>query len=207
MTRAPLTSMVASVACLLCLWTSSSEATWPRYRVNNSYSLPSVPAYRPVVQQPTVLLPGAPLQGYVTPGYGAPAYAAPGYVAPAYTAPNVSVPGMTGTNYYAPPYTQPGYAQPGIAPTTPYPGYQAANYPPALLTPPPTTSYYAPQAGVQPSYQPGMQPAFQPYQQPRPIYNYAQPVQPYGGFYQPNRPATFYSPTPTYNPQPVFGGY
>lgn len=173
---------------IVALWTSTSAAEWPRIRVNNSYSLPSVPAQRPVFQAAPVILPSAP-PGYVTPNYGTPVvpdisvpnttYYAPGYAAPNYAAPNYSAP-----NYAAPNYAAPRYAAP--------PTYGANyNYAPA-----PTTSYYAPQ------------PAFQQYQRPLPIQNYAQPMQPVGGYYQPNRPASFYSPTPGYHyPQSVFGGY
>jgi hypothetical protein len=176
---------VASLA-ISGFWTATSEAEWPRIRVYNSYSLPSAPVYRPVFQATPVILPAAPAPGYVVPNYGTP------------VAPNISVPGQ-GTSYYAPqPYAQPGYSQPGYAqPGYVQPGYAGApsyqqNYAPA-----PTTSYYAPQ-----------QPAFQPYQRPLPTQQYAQPMQAPGGFYQPNRPATFYSPTPGYHyPQPVFGAY
>jgi hypothetical protein len=187
-------NLVAAAAFIvLACGTTTSEAVWPRYRVSNSYSLPSVPAYRPVYQAAPILLPAAPAPGYVAPNYGAPVvpnisvpnttYYPPGYAAPGYATSGYAAPG-----YAAPGYAAPGYATPGYA----APQTHGANYVPA-----PTTSYYAPQ-----------QPVFQPYQQPRPIHQYAQPMQAASGYYQPNRPATFYSPTPGYHyPQSVFGGY
>ena len=183
---------LASVA-ISGLWTATGEAEWPRIRVNNSYSLPSAPVYRPVFQAAPVMVPAAP--GYVAPSYGTP------------VVPNISVPGQ-GTSYYAPqPYGQPGYAQPGYAqpgnvqPGYAQPGYAAPTYQ-QNYAPAPTTAYYNPR----PAY--NQQPVFQPYQRPLPIQQYAQPMQAQGGFYQPNRPATFYSPTPGYHyPQPVFGAY
>ncbi len=115
----------------------------------------------------------------------APAYLpqAPGYATPGYGVPAANI----APSYYAQPN-----AQPGLLPAAPNTSYYA---PPAYGAAP-TTSYYA------------QQPAIQPYVQPRPIQPYGQPLQPAGGFYQPTRPSSFYSPTPGYfYPQPVFGRY
>jgi hypothetical protein len=179
---------------------ATSEAAWPRYRVSAGYSLPSAPAMRPmfVPVYPTErylqanpgvvpatygqpLVPNVMVPNGMAPGTVPAANMPPSLLAP----PQVSVPN---TSYYPQTYNAPQYNQ--------QPAYTPYNYnTPATTMPPPTTSYYNP-------------PAYQPYQQPRPIQPYTGAVQPYGGFYQPTRPSTFYSPTPSYYPQqPVFGQY
>lgn len=118
----------------------------------------------------------------VAPAYlpQAPAYAVPNYGVPNYAAPSYVVPAANvAPSYYGQPNLQLGQMQ--SAPNTSY-------YAPPAYAPAPTTSYYGPQ-----------QQAIQPY---------VQPMQPAGGFYQPTRPSSFYSPTPGYfYPQPVFGRY
>jgi hypothetical protein len=205
--------MVAA-AFVLTAFAATSEAAWPRYGVSAYHSLPSVPLQRPQfvpVYPNTATVPG--VASYTQPAYappvvnvpgamppgGAPANYAPSLLAP----PSVSVPNTTyyQPNYGTPTYGVPTYNAPAYNPapiTTGYTPYSYNTTPPYTAAPyntVPQTSYYNP-------------PAFQPYQQPRPIQPYVQPAQQYGGYYQPTRPSTFYSPTPSYYPQrPIFGQY
>lgn len=179
---------------------ASSDAAWPRYRVSAGYSLPSAPAMRPM------FVPVYPTDRYLqaNPGlvpatYGAPQVSVPGYggaVAPANMQPSLLAPpaiSVPNTSYYPQAYNAPQYnPQQYNAPQYNQPAYTPYGY----NSPQPITSYYNPP------------PAFPQYQQPRPIQPYTGAVQPQGGFYQPTRPSTFYSPTPSYGPQqPVFGQY
>ncbi len=194
----PSTALPIFSALALLSLASTSEAAWPRYRVSAGYSLPSAPAMRPM------FVPVYPTDRYLqaNPGvvpatYGAPSV--PNVMVPG-TIPNATIPAanlqpsllappqisVPNTSYYPQTYNAPGVNQPA--------------YTPYSYNTPATTSYYAP-----PAYNP---PAVQPYQAPRPIQPYTGAVQPYGAYYQPTRPSTFYSPTPSYYPQqPVFGQY
>jgi hypothetical protein len=176
------------------LWTATSEATWPRYRVTAGYSLPTAPyqtpSWVPVYPQSPYgrTAPVAPVTiappNVSVPGYGgvAPANMQPSLLSP----PNVSVPN---SSFYPPAYNQPMYNQPGFG----QPAYNQPAYNPASVN-----SYYAPQQS---------QPYQQPYQQPLPMQSYPGYQAP-GGFYQPTRPSSFYSPVPSYYPQPsLFGRY
>jgi hypothetical protein len=180
---------------------ATSDAAWPRYRVSAGYSLPSAPAMRPM------FVPVYPTDRYLqaNPGvvpatYGAPQVSVPGYggqVAPANMQPSLLAPpavSVPNTSYYPQTYNAPQYNQPAYNPAYNQP-YNAGYNPQPVYNPAPVTAYSNPQP-------------YQPYQQPRPIQPYTGAVQPYGGFYQPTRPSTVYSPTPSYYPQqPVFGQY
>lgn len=186
-----------AAAALIAFSAATSEASWPRYRVSAGYSLPSAPSMRPVfvpvyptdryLQANPGVVPATYAPQVSVPGYGAPV--APANMQPSLLAPPaVSVPN---TSYYPQTYNAPAYNQPAY--NAGQPAYnQQPVYNPA---PAPVTAYSNP-------------PAYQPYQQPRPIQPYTGAVQPYGAYYQPTRPSTFYSPTPSYYPQqPVFGQY
>ena len=190
--------ILAALAFLLAVATTC-EAAWPRYRVSAGYSLPSTPYMRPMMVYPTDRYlqanPGVVPATYAPPAVSVPGSmpGLPGTVPPANMPPSLLAPpaiSVPNTSYYAPGYNT--YAPPAYN----QPIYNQQLYNQPVYNPaPPTTSYYNPSA-------------IQPYQQPRPIQPYVAPVQPYGGFYQPTRPSTFYSPTPSYYPQqPVFGQY
>lgn len=186
------TALPIVFALALIAMATTSEAAWPRYRVSAGYSLPSAPAMRPM------FVPVYPTDRYLqaNPGvvpatYGAPQVNVPANMPPSLLAPPaISVPN---TSYYPQTYNAPQYNQPAFNPA--YQPYNAGYNPQPVYNPAPVTAYSNPQP-------------YQPYQQPRPIQPYTGAVQPYGGFYQPTRPSTVYSPTPSYYPQqPVFGQY
>ncbi|QDU28331.1 hypothetical protein ETAA8_34310 [Anatilimnocola aggregata] len=164
----------------LCGSATESQAEWPRYRVSASYSLPSAPAYRPVlpgVQMQPVAQAYHPVSPPPPAFYGSP-------VAPSYYAPQPVAGSTTSFHPLTSQYTPYSYAQ------QPFPPYQAPV--PPRYNPQINTAYYGPQ----------------PHQTPLTLPTTPQSVHTYGNYYQPERPAASYSPNPGFHYlQPAQGQY
>jgi hypothetical protein len=116
----------------------------------------------------------------------------------------------------APVQVQPVYpVNPGVyVPAQSYPTLPTTNFQQPLSPPQihvPHITNYQPTfnpVGAQPLYNPASHASYYQPAMPLPIQPYTPAVQPYGGYYQPTRPSSFYAPQPSYHyAQPIYGKY